>query len=102
MANQKTIIATNLLVNPDQKGLLLKLFASPEFSLLKQLIISKAIVSQVESMNIALYEDTSETAKLMAESQRRRAAFLQAMLDELDTLSVKEEAWSFVALEHRR
>jgi hypothetical protein len=101
MPNQKTIIANNLPLNPDQRGLLAKLFASPEFSLLQQLLVAKAIGNQVDAMNTALYED-NELAFIKADSLRKKAVFYQAMLDELEALALKEDQWSLVALEHRR
>ena len=101
MPNQQTILANRLPLNPEQRGLLAKLFASPEYSLLQQLIIARAINCQVDAMNTALYED-NELAFIKADSQRKKAAFYQAMLDELESLALKEDQWSLVALEHRR
>ena len=101
MANSPTIIVTKVPVTSEQRGQLHTMFDGPAYSLLKQLLIARAIVNQVESMNTALYPD-NESAAGLSFAAKERAARLQSMLDELDYLEVNEHEWSLVELERRR
>lgn len=96
-----TIIVTRQPFDATQKGLLRKLFDSPEFSLFKEMVASRCTDKQVSAMNAALYPE-SETASEVAAKDIGVARDLNAVLDILDDLEKQEEEWWTVKIEPRR
>lgn len=94
-----TIIYARLPVDATQRGDLEKLFGSPAFLLLKELVAARCIVDQVDSMNAALYPE-SESAKEKQSVTQASAADWNKVLDRLDDLSKGEQEWFTVKLEH--
>ena len=97
-----TILTSQIPADGDQRKLLVKLFASPEFSLLKQVIAAHCIKAQAESLNVGLYENNNEKAEQEAKNQRLQAELYNRTLDVLDYIADTEENWFTVKLEPRR
>lgn len=96
-----TIASTRQPLDATQQGSLRKLFDSPAFSLLKEVVSSKCIEQQINAMNATLYpknEAAIEDAKLGMES----AAQLSDLLDILDDLEKEEQEWWTIKVEPRR
>lgn len=94
-----TITCSRLPVAPTQRGDLEKLFGSPAFLLLKELVAAHCIVAQVDSMNAALYPG-NDAAEDKRKLEQEKAAEWNAVLDMLDELSGNEQEWFTVKLEH--
>lgn len=94
-----TITCSRLPVAPTQRGDLEKLFSSPTFLLLKELVAARCIDAQVKSMNAALYP-ANEAAKEQQTTQQEAAINWNNVLDRLDDLSSGEQEWFTVKLEH--
>lgn len=97
-----TITISKIPFDSEQRSLLAKLYASPELSLLKEIIAAHAIQCQVEAMNASLYEQENVLAADTVEDQTRQAAIYNGVLDVLDDLGAKEDEWFTVKLEPRR
>lgn len=97
-----TILTSQIPADGDQRKLLAKLFVSPEYSFLKQVLVAHCIKSQVEAMNAVLYEHNNERAEETAKNQRLQAEHYNKVLDVLDDMANKEEEWFTVKLEPRR
>jgi hypothetical protein len=97
-----TILTSQIPADGDQRKLLTKLFVSPEYSFLKQVIAAHCIKAQAESLNAGLYEHNSEKAEEAAKNQRLQAELYNKVLDVLDEIADKEEKWFTVKLEPRR
>lgn len=93
-----TIVATREAADPTRRADLEKLFASPAFLFLKEMVASRCVLHQTEAMNAALYQDNIE-ADVKAEYERKKAADFNKVLDLLDDLGKKEEEWFTVKLE---
>lgn len=94
-----TIICSRLPADATQRGDLEKLFGSPAFLFLKEMVASRCIEAQVESMNAGLYGDNEAAVEKKA-AALNRASDLNKILDLLDDLSGKEDEWFTVKLEH--
>lgn len=94
-----TIIVSRLPAGTTQRADLEKLFASPAYLFFKEMVVSRCIIHQVESMNAGLYPE-NEDAAAKCEVEKKKAAALRSMLDVLDDLEKKEEEWFTVKLEH--
>lgn len=94
-----TIVVTRLPVVAAQHGLLQTLFASPSYSLLKEVVAAKCIEAQVNMANAALYPN-NDGANATASEMSRRASELAKCLDILDEIGEKEEEWYTVKIEH--
>lgn len=94
-----TIVISRLPAGATQRKELEKLFASPTYLFFKEMVASKCISHQVESMNAALYPD-NEDAVAKHEVEKRKASIVKALLDVLDDLEKKEDEWFTVKLEH--
>lgn len=94
-----TIIVTRPAVGATQRADLEKLFASPSYLLLREIVASRCIAHQAEAMNAALYPD-NEDAKVRFEVERQKASDCNKVLDMLDDLQEKAEEWTVVKLEH--
>lgn len=97
-----TIITSQIPADGGQRKLLTKLFASQEYSLLKEVIVAHCIKAQAESLNVGLYEHSTEQAEHDAKIQRLQAELYNRVLDTLDDIANKEENWFTVKLEPRR
>lgn len=93
-----TIVATREAADPTRRADLEKLFASPAFLFLKEMVAARCALHQTEAMNAALYQDNPEAAA-KAESERNKASDCNKVLDMLDDLSRKEDEWFTVKLE---
>jgi hypothetical protein len=94
-----TITYSRIPVDPTQRADLEKLFGSPAFLLLKEMVAASCITCQVDAMNAALYPD-NEDAETEVKSCRAKAAGYNNVLDILDDMSGEEENWFTVKLEH--
>jgi hypothetical protein len=97
-----TVILSKVNLDSEQRSLLAKLYASPELSLLKEVIVAHAIQCQVSAMNASLYDADNMLASDTVEDQTKQAALYNAVLDVLDDLGAKEDEWFTVKLEPRR
>lgn len=98
---QATIIVSHLPVDATQRGHLQTLFASPGFSLLKEMVVARCIENQVKAMNARLYPN-NQSASEQAVEMEKRAASLTATLDLLDDLSSNMDEWRTIKLENSR
>lgn len=97
-----TILTSQIPADGDQRKLLAKLFVSPEYSFLKQVLAAHCIKAQTEAMNVGLYESNNEKAQEAAKNQRLQAELYNKVLDVLDDMANKEDQWFTVKLEPRR
>lgn len=84
-----------------EKDELLKLFASSGFSVLKSIIVTRAIKQQVAAMDWLSKAADPEAVAVTLE-YRRLAIQYSAFIDFLDALQKSEEEWHTVKLEPRR
>lgn len=96
-----TIIVSPVPADATQRGILQTLFASPGYSLLKEMVAARCIEAQSSMANAALYPN-NENAVAKAEAMKIRAKDYATCLDILDAIGEKEEEWYTVKLEHRR
>lgn len=93
-----TLIVARQPAGATQRADLEKLFASPAFQFLKEMVASRCVVHQVEAMNAMLYPN-NEDAVAKLEAEKRRSSECALVLDMLDDISKKEEEWFTVAIE---
>jgi hypothetical protein len=96
-----TIVITRQPLDATQQGSLQKLFDSPAFSLLKEMVAAQCIEHQVAAMNAAIYPE-NEAAAETAQTEIAIAAQRSALLDLLDDLEKQGQEWWTVKLEVRR
>lgn len=96
-----TILISQIPADVDQRKLFTKLFASPEYSLLKKVVAAHCIKAQAIAINVSPYEGNSEKAKEEARIQTEQARLYSQVLDLLDDLANKEDEWFTVKLEPR-
>jgi hypothetical protein len=101
MANSPPIIVQKIPLTSEQRGHVQNLLSHPGYSLLKQLLVSRAAEEQVGCINADLYPQNDGAIEITMAS-REKARILQATLDELDTLEVDQLNWSLVDLICRR
>lgn len=94
------IVANRFNADPTQRKLLQDLFVSPGYSLLKELVVSRCVEKQVETMNLQLFPD-NETSIERARDSLAQARFMSNALELLDELEKKEALWYTVQLNHR-
>lgn len=97
MAN--TIVCQPYPATSSQRADLEKLFASPAFLLLKEVIASHCITAQVKAMNAGLHPD-SEAATAEKAGEELKAIHYNLALDLLDDLSKNDSKWFTVQLTH--
>lgn len=95
------IVASRFFADATQRKLLQDLFVSPGYSLLKELVVSRCIERQVDSINLQLYP-LNEISVEKAKDALAEARFLSSTLELLDELQSKEASWYTVQLNHRR
>jgi hypothetical protein len=93
-----TIVVTRLPAGTTQKAELEKLFASPSYLFFKEMVVSRCVLHQVDSMNAGLYPE-NEDAAAKCDVEKKKAAIMKALLDVLDDLEKKEDEWFTVKLE---
>lgn len=94
-----TIITSRLPAGTTQRADLEKMFASPAYIFLKEMVVSKCVIHQVESMNAGLYPQNDD-AVAKHEAEKGKAAVLKSLLDMLDDIEKNEQEWFTVKLEH--
>lgn len=94
-----TIVCQPYPATSPQRADLEKLFASPGFILLKEVVSAHCITAQVKAMNAALYPD-SEAGNSIRDAEASKAASLNRVLDLLDDLSKNDSKWITVQLTH--
>lgn len=95
-----TVIVTRQPVDATQQGYLRSLFSSPGFSLLKELVASKCIEKQAQSMNMQLYPQNENAVERAAAFAKEAVGFSDA-LDVIADLE-KNDLWWTVKLETTR
>ena len=95
------ISATRQPLDATQQGSLRKLFDSPEFSLLKELVVSRCISHQVAAMSAELYPSNP---KAIEDAGREKASAVTCsdLLDLLDDLQKQEQEWWTIKIEPHR
>lgn len=97
----ETIILNSIPADAVQRANLEALFASPGFSLLKEIVSAHCIKAQTEHLKRAMYPNNDVNDQIGSD-KLAEAVFLNAMLDKLDEIEGKEQNWFTVKLEHRR
>lgn len=97
----QTIILSSLPADATQRDLLEKLFTSPGFTLLKEIVAAHCTKAQTEHLNRVMYPK-NEVNREIGSDKLEEAVLLNAMLDKLDEIEKKEQNWFTVTLEHSR
>jgi hypothetical protein len=97
-----TIVVERIPLNKDQKSALELLFASPGYSLLREIINAQCVEQQVASMDAALYGADNELARNKADAHAKLAYGFNVTMDNLDDIQKKLEELATVKLEPRR
>lgn len=93
-----TVIVTRQPVDATQQGYLRSLFASPGFSLLKELVAARCIEKQANSMNAQLYPENDKAAERAAGFAKEAVCFSDS-LDVINDLEIEgPENWWTVKL----
>ena len=88
----ETIVIERKFLEPVQKEHIKKMMDSSGYSLFKEVICAKCVVSQVKAMNSSLYPDTEralETSKI----ETLKAARYRNFLDFLDEIEKNDADW---------
>lgn len=96
-----TIVSTRQPLDATQQGYLRKLFDSPAFSTLKEMVASRCIEHQIAAMNSSLYPN-NEAAVIATAQDIAAATKLNDLLDLLDDLEKKGQDWWTIKIEPRR
>lgn len=94
-----TIICNQFHVDSTQHNDLEKFFGSPTYLLLREVVASKCIEAQVNSMNAALYPNNTD-ADAIRILEQTKAANYNTVLDLLDDISQDPQKWVTVKMEH--
>lgn len=93
----QTLTATKIPVEPEQADKLRVLFATPAYGTLREILVGRCALAQVEFMNTSLYQnDNADTRALEA---RAKAIGYNLVLDVLDDIQAKEQEWFRIKLE---
>ena len=95
-----TLIATRLPADATQRELLKVLFGSPGFQLLKEMVASHAVDSQIEAMNRAI--NPSESNNEIGSSAMQKAIQFGFCRDLLDDIGTKDQMWFTVRVDQRK
>jgi hypothetical protein len=93
----QTLVATKILVEPEQAEKLRSLFLTPAYGTLREIICGRCAEAQVEFMNTSLYQN--DNADQRALEARAKAIGYNLVLDVLDDIQSKEQEWFRIKLE---
>ena len=88
----ETIVIERKFLEPVQKEHIKKMMDSSGYSLFKEVLAAKCVVSQVKSMNSMLYPET-ERALETSQLEAKKAAKYRNFLDFLDELEKNDADW---------
>ncbi len=97
-----TVHVTKFPVDNSKRQLLEKLFASPEYSLLREIINSHCVNAQIAGMQALVYKDHNDRAKAELDTHTAQATAYSKTLDVLDEIGKSEQEWFTVTLEPSR
>lgn len=96
-----TIVSSHRPLDASQADQLRKLFVSPEFTILKELLVSKCIEAQLSAVYALVYPNSPKATNDLA-GATSEAVKVNALLDLLDDLEKNEEKWTVIQVEQRR